>query len=1644
MDFTGKKLLNKLIAIVAILAMTLSDFVLVGANLVSYAVDVATTTSKNVEFTSYFVEANGDKVSKVERDTDATDLKMFVEISVKNEGYLDGAEISLENSNFKIKDKILSESVSKIEANKVYLNRINAGKITKIELEIDKNLPDTMPESLLKAETNVVLQGKYTDSNSTKDISGKSKVEIDWKTGENVNAETNLELLTNKVFEIQGQQKRIVQLLLTSKLTNNSYPVKNTKIDISTSQGAEEVTVEARSTASTNGNAEFTNQNYQYNQEQGILTINVNNNTNSNQNIAFNKNVEDKYIVTYTYPIDFEYQGTEILAETAITTYDNKQKTAENNLQLQDEIDGIITYEVSSAENEMYKGKIYTGENRNYESTTKINVNKAGIAEKIEVYEIYAGYKADAMYGAKIFFNSTKVSKEEFNKIFGTEGYIIFRDRDENEISRITNLTTADESGNINISYPEDIREVKIETSKPISVGTLKLINTKTIKETSYNREKVRTFEYISENVRGNYENQEYKVVENRINLKETSSRAIVNVSNTSLSTTESTNTKITVILETDKESKDLYKNPSIKVTLPKQVKEILGMRYRLVHGNGLSIESEKIETEGENLVILFKLSGEQTKYVTDVTEGPTLIIDANLKQDNLAITSKEEIKVNYTNENAVSYEDNGEQKVQVNIIAKNPIITANKINELDTQTSTEERKDVELSVDSQERTLTKVMDIVNNETGKITDVKILGKYPVDNSKNNLGITITTPTSSITQKEGVKIYYSTVENPTNDLANTNNKWTENKESNAKSYLIVINSLEVGEKYTFGYKMKVPANLQYNLSAEEGFEVGYTNSASNTANTIKSTVIELNTGKSAVLEQTAVAKVGNEEIKDGDTVKAGEIIKYSIKIKNNGNEDATGVTIVGNIPEGTNYVEYSNLQKPENPTVASIPETIIEDNNKTEVKYSNQTIKAKSELTFEYMVRVNTNSDKQSTFTLTTTEASNKVTTTNIAHKLQKEDIRVDVEKLDSIYSDVIKSGYNYRYKIVVKNTSNKEQKDLKLDLNVNELLKFEKAYYSIGDKVLETTEKTIAIEKIAAGETINIIVETIPNQPTNSVKQAEISAILTKGNDKVRSNIITEKVDAIELDISFTSQSNSKAEGYLHTGDKVQYKLNIKNIGKIDATKLEIRDEFSDFLELEEITLNGENVKYTRNEVYGEGINYSIINIPSSLKVGETANIIIKAKVKDSLKIDSITKIVNTATLYNEIEIAKTDEIVYFIEKTSKKSEANGSDENQSSEQNPSPEQSPSDSAGNASNEGEKSTEKENTGSNSNIATYSITGTAWKDENENGARDKGEELLSDINVRILDVQNKKYLTDSTGKEITAKSNSEGLYTLSNVPAGKYIIVFEYDTSKYMLTTYSADGVANDRNSDVVLNTITINGDQKQLATTDTIDLQNSIANIDIGLLDAKVFDLELQKYITKIVVTNNAGTSTYDYKDATLAKADIAAKNLKDSQVVVEYTIKVKNAGEIAGYVKNVVDYKSTELSFSSTLNKDWYAQGDNLYNASLANTKLEPGETKELKLILTKTMTESNTGLISNTAEISEAYNTRGALDKDSSTGNKEIKEDDMGQADIIIGVKTGAAISYLVITLSIIIVIGVAGYLVSKKVLSKEIKFE
>lgn len=330
---------------------------------------------------------------------------------------------------------------------------------------------------------------------------------------------------------------------------------------------------------------------------------------------------------------------------------------------------------------------------------------------------------------------------------------------------------------------------------------------------------------------------------------------------------------------------------------------------------------------------------------------------------------------------------------------------------------------------------------------------------------------------------------------------------------------------------------------------------------------------------------------------------------------------------------------------------------------------------------------------------------------------------------------------------------------------------------------------------------------------------------------------------------------------------------------------------------------------------------------------------------------------------------------------------------------------------------------------------YTISGTAWMDANKDGKRDSGESLLSGIGVSVLNADDGTYV-----ENVNTTTSANGEYEISVTP-GNYILVFTYNTQMYRLTEYRKQGVGENENSDVINKTITINGQNSTVGATDTINVNSSnVENIDIGLTEVSTFDLELNKYVSEIVVQTNRSTTKYGYNNQNLVKVEIPSKEINNATVIIKYAIQITNVGEIAGYVQNIVDYIPSDLSFSSELNKDWYQANSNLQNNSLSNVAIEPGQTQTVELVLVKTVTGDNTGTIINTAEIEEASNSLEISDIDSTPGNNNSSEDDYGRAEVIVSVGTGRMVVFISIIMTILVITAVTVVIINKKVLKND----
>ena len=154
-----KKIVKKILAILLVIMLISTDFFVLGSNLISYAVESdSATNNKNIDFSAYFKDVKGEKVDTLQTSIKAENLKLYAEITVKNEGYLSDATLELQDSNFNIKNNILSDLIASIDGNKVTLKQINAGTTAVIELDIEPAIGDTLTEEmLLKSLDSVML-----------------------------------------------------------------------------------------------------------------------------------------------------------------------------------------------------------------------------------------------------------------------------------------------------------------------------------------------------------------------------------------------------------------------------------------------------------------------------------------------------------------------------------------------------------------------------------------------------------------------------------------------------------------------------------------------------------------------------------------------------------------------------------------------------------------------------------------------------------------------------------------------------------------------------------------------------------------------------------------------------------------------------------------------------------------------------------------------------------------------------------------------------------------------------------------------------------------------------------------------------------------------------------------------------------------------------------------------------------------------------------------------------------------------------------------------------------------------------------------------------------------------------------------------
>lgn len=1663
-----KRKLNAIIAIEIILTMTLYYFIFVGVTTVTYAIDIVKTNNENIDFEAYFLNSNGEKVSEIEMTTDSEKQYLYVDISVHNEGYFNGS-INLENNNFNIKPNKLSTQISEISGNEVKLNQINAGNTVTIKLEIESNFESKITEESLVSNTKVTLKGQYINSKNVEkekkiDISGNAEVAIKWKSSEQSNAELECELLTNHIYNIQNESKRVIQFLINSQITNNNYPVKNTELNLNVPQEVKKIEVHARSSKATNSNILFDENNYIYNKEENKLTIKLDND--DNKNISWERNSKDILVVTYLLNEDTNLDGINITVDDKITTYDDKELTANKVVNIEDDIDGIITTELKSDENSIFKGKLYIGEDRDYKVLNKVNIDFLN-EQVITLSQNETSYlKNDSYVDANIIYKQTKIDKNEFFKIFGEDGNINIKNNNGIVLANINKDSETDENGKMVVNYSTEEKDINFVTSIPKAIGVLNIENTKTIKSEGYTREEIEKLTGIKEKVTTN-ENASETV----INLKETESKADIKLDTNKISTLSDKQTiTVDAILLANDESQDLYKNPNVTIRLPKQI-ELISAQYAALYKNGLEVEEAVIsENKNKQSEINIKLNGEQLKY--DAAGGTTIRLKLEIQTSKLTPSQKTQIEMIYTNQNK-DIEKN--ENIDFMLESQYGLMLYNKAiryNEKDENVETIDTEAVygSLDVKSKSKDAKLQTALINNYEQEVQNIVLIGKIPTNSDENSFNATLN---DIRINNSNAKIYYSN----NKDATTNDNFWTENNEGAVK-YKIVIDKLEPQEILAMEIDFNIPGDLSYNVKGNLDTNVTYiinnveqknsskiilkTENVNST--TLTNEINEKQSSSNNVVEKSVenenikldvTATIGEEILADGADIKEGETIKYTLKITNNSGHDYSNINI--NAIQKNGYV-WDIVEKTTQKHTSATEYTEVKTNwyeitDKNEIDLGKiSTLKNGSSVEISYKAvayMLNNNqidgNDTYGTIYLSSEDGNINQNITTIKNTIKSAKLQIILKNANNEGYQWLEGG-SYVTSLVVTNLQSEDLNNLKVQVKLSNKLsesistnsfQLSNLFISYNENEEEIVDdNNIILDGIQKNENGEAIVNfKILNLKANSSKKMNmilyaeninennvevwITATATTMSENVENystkferNIYKNHTN-IDVSINALKQGVSIDENTkLNNDDIIEFIAKIENNDN-NSTKINLSYDLDDTLEIQKVYIYGNESENLISKMNDSALELNDLDLTS----GENISIVGVAKVDGR----NAEKITNTISAFDNNTGASYSKSVSFNINPLNDNDIGGSDE----PSNPNTPNTPSDpnTPSNPDNP-EKPNNSNNTESTEDSINkkYKITGAVWVDENGDGRKSLDEKKIAQMKVSAIDSK-----TNSTVE--TTKTDLNGQYEL-NLLKGEYIIAFYYDNTLYKVTTYKAKGVAENENSDAIDREFTIDGKGSAVGATDIISLEDNLTDIDIGLINKNKFSLDIQKYVSKIIVQNQEGTKIYEQKEGTtLAKAEIKAKHLKDSLVVIEYKIKVTNVGDVEGYAKNIEDVLPSSLTFKSSMNPDWYKSGSSLYNSSLANTPIKPGESKELTLTITKTMTESNSGLINNKAKVEKSSNLQGIENQNISVGS----------ANVVISVSTGALINYVAMVLTIFVSIALLAYLFVKKTLIK-----
>ncbi|MGP1608770.1 MAG: SdrD B-like domain-containing protein, partial [Clostridium sp.] len=592
--------------------------------------------------------------------------------------------------------------------------------------------------------------------------------------------------------------------------------------------------------------------------------------------------------------------------------------------------------------------------------------------------------------------------------------------------------------------------------------------------------------------------------------------------------------------------------------------------------------------------------------------------------------------------------------------------------------------------------------------------------------------------------------------------------------------------------------------------------------------------------------------------------------------------------------------------------------------------------------------------------------------------IEKKKIKVEIKSRTKNY-ERLTEGKELDLDIKIKNITLDDLKNYKFKIEIPENLEI--VNFNRKDlKKVSNLEYELNINELKAtkNEIFNLKVRTknFDNKYSNSPYYVNVS-MLSNDKKSVEKAKLTGFIVKPKVHIE---QSTSKATTYIQEDEIIDYIYKIKNTGSAQSNDLKLR------LNLPENATVESFKKITKDETTERDITETVTS-PEDIVInpGEEQQYIYKVKIPKNEGLDKKTIQINADIVDKKNNIVtSTAKITQIVEKGAEtrsleQKVLNGEltlskDEIRKI--------------------GIRDTEKQE---QKLVRNFEISGKAWKDENKNGVFDKDETILPNIVVKLIDNKKNKIIKTTT-------TNQDGLYTFKEVANGEYSVMFEFEENKYKPTVFKKNDVEEEKTSKALQTVVKNKGTEKSVAISDAIKIDfASKSNEDLGLRTVDGYDLALKGKITKVSVNNKNSKVIYDKKGKVEPITNVNLNN--EDKLTVEYELEVKNEGNIPAFATKIAAYLPENMTFNKADNYNWEEKNGVIYTTELENTKINPQETKIVKIKLErKPEKQKSKQLLNASFEILESKQEQGKNEVDSTPGNKAISEDDMVTLNLIV----------------------------------------